>query len=130
MGKIIVFIVCSSLFLQSAILVVKSSTNIRYQEEISSSNVHLEYVNNVKRSCSPVTKKEIIKNKYSAKVFFRKGRIICKKDVYSKHNNILIFDFGTIEIEKSGKIIRETNDYIRVKDSTGKVNKIYKNGIN
>jgi len=127
--KLFLFLLILNLSLEASILVVKTSKNIAYKNKITTDNVHLEYVNNVKRSCSPLTKKEVESNFFNAKIYFKKDRIVCKKDVYKADDSRLLFDFGTIEIEKSGKIVHETSNYVRIKDNNGKVEKIYKNGI-
>jgi hypothetical protein len=114
--------------MQGSVLVVKASKNIKYKEKIEPSYVHLEYINNLKRSCSLVTKDDIDKKIYRAKVFLKKGRVICKKDIYIAQKNRLIFNFGSIEIEKDGKLIKETKDYLRIRNIDGKIDKLYKDG--
>jgi hypothetical protein len=124
-----IFLLILNISLKATILVVKTSKNIAYKDKITTNNVHLEYVNNVKKFCSPLTKKEVESNLFNAKIYFKKARIVCKKDVYKADNSRLLFDFGTIEIEKLGKIVHETSNYIKIKDNSGKVEKIYKNSI-
>ena len=41
----------------------------------------------------------------------------------------MIFDFGNIEIEKDGKVIKDTKQYVRIKNNDGTIEKIYKDGL-
>ncbi len=128
MRNFFLFVIISTLYLDASILVIKASEHIKYKAKITPDKVRLEYVDNVKRSCIPVTKKEIISNEYRSKLIMKKGRIICKKDVYVADKNRIIFDFGGIEIEKDGKVIRETKDYIKIRKANGKFETIRKDG--
>jgi hypothetical protein len=112
--------------INASVLVVKASKDINYKAKINSSVVYLAYVNDVKRSCSPISKKDIIAHQYRAKLILKKNRIICKKDLYIGQLNKLIFDFGNIAIERDGKLIKETTDYIKIRNENGKIEKIYK----
>jgi predicted membrane protein len=114
--------------LNSSVLVYKAQQNINYKQKITPLLVQQYSVNNLSRVCSPVEKKDFLTNEYRAKLILKKGRIICKKDIYIAQKNKIIFNFGNIEIEKDGKIIKETEQYIRIRDINGKIQKIYKDG--
>ncbi len=129
MKRIILTILLFYTFLDASVLVIKASKNIKYKEKITSKDVYLKYVDNVKRFCIPISKDDIISAEYKAKINIKKGRTLCKKDLYISKENRLLFNFGSIEIEKDGKIIKETKEYIRIRNENGKIEKIYKNGL-
>ncbi|RLA74128.1 MAG: hypothetical protein DRG78_21570 [Epsilonproteobacteria bacterium] len=126
-GIFLLFITLSTI-LNAAVQVTKASEEIPYNSRITTSNVYFDYVNNLKTSCSPINKDILKKNVYVAKIILKRGRIICRKDVVIANQNRIIFNFGSIEIEKDGKLIRETGSYIKIKNTNGKIEKIYKNG--
>jgi len=125
---IVAIILIGTINLNSSILVIKASKDIQYKSIVNSSVVHLEYVEHIKPTCTPITKDEILSFKYRAKQILKTNRIICKKDLYIPQENRVIFKFGTIEIEKDGKVIKETKKYIRFRNIDGKIEKIYKDG--
>lgn len=51
-----------------------------------------------------------------------------QKDLDKDKNNSVLFNFGSIQIERPGKIIFENDEYIRIKREDGQVEKIYKDG--
>ena len=55
-----------------------------------------------------------------------KNRVICKKSLYMTSSKKIKFNFGFIEIEKDGEVLKETSKYIRIKNADGTVEKIYK----
>ncbi len=129
--KKIFLLISMFVFLDASQLVIKASKNIEYKSKIKKSDLFLDYADNIKKFCQPITKEDILNNKYRAKIHIRKGHIICKKDLLklnAKSANRILFNFGSIEIERDGKIIRETKDYIRIKNENGKIEKIYKDG--
>ena len=128
MKNILLLFVLLNTILGATVLVTKASKDILYNEKITTSNVYFDYTNNLKRSCSPISKQELKKNEYVAKIILKRGRIICKKDIVVATRNKIIFNFGSIQIERDGKVIKETNEYIRIKQANGKIEKIYKNG--
>ncbi len=120
-----------TVILEASIEVFKASKNIQYKDKIIKSDVYIDNIdlNDLKRFCKPITKKDLLTDTYRAKIYIKRGNIICKKNLYKvKKGNKLLFNFGSIQIERSGKIIRETKEYIRLKDDNGKIQKIYKNG--
>jgi hypothetical protein len=125
---IVTIILIGTINLNSSTLVIKASKDIQYKSIVNSSVVHLDYVEYVKSTCTPITKDEILNFKYRAKQTLKTNRIICKKDLYIAQENRVIFKFGTIEIEKDGKVIKETKKYIRFRNTDGKIEKIYKDG--
>jgi hypothetical protein len=66
---------------------------------------------------------------YRAKHYLLKNRPICLDDVYITKSSKVRFNFGTLQIEKEGEIIKETDKYIKIKNLDGKIEKIYKDEI-
>ena len=128
MKSFLILIFITTIFLDASVIVIKTKKDIKFRDKITKQNTYIANVNNVLRSCSPVTKKNVISGKYRAKGFFKKGRILCIRDVYKANENRLIFNFGMIEIERYGKILRETDDYVKIQNINGKIEKIYKDG--
>ncbi len=132
MRKYLIILIFLSGILEASVEVIKARVNIEYKEKVTKADIYLDNVSSkqIKRFCKPVEKKYFInKNEYRAKIHIKKGNIICKKDLYkTKKTDKILFNFGSIQIERSGKIIRETKQYIRIKDDNGKIQKIYKDG--
>ena len=116
------------LCLNASILVLKTAQEIEFRQLLSKKDVYSANVNNVQKSCSPITKEDILSGKYRSKGHFKKNRILCKKDVFIADKNRIIFNFGMIEIERDGKVLNQTDDYVRIKNTSGKIEKIYKDG--
>lgn len=112
-----------------AIDVLVPKNNIAYKEKISISNLKKMKVTKVLSSCLPLTLKSIKNTVYIAKHYIKKNTVICLDDVKAYKNKSVIFNFGSIEIEKHGEIIFENNRYITIKKRNGKLEKIYKNGF-
>ena len=111
-------------------LVPIANKNIDYKEQIFSYNVRLVQENKnfkCKEYLDIVTLKQ---NKYFAKHYIAKNRAICANNVFVPEKNTVRFKFGNLEIEKDGEVIRETDDYIRIKNLDGTIDKIYKDGRN
>ncbi len=132
MKKYLIILLFLSTIIEASVEVIKARVNIEYKAKIIKSDVYLDNVSfkKIKRFCTPIEKSDFINNtEFRAKVHIKKGSIICKKDLYqTKKTNKILFNFGSIQIERSGKIIRETKEYIRLKDDNGKIQKIYKDG--
>jgi hypothetical protein len=126
--KILFIFLSLTIYVNASILVVKSSEDIEYRNIISKKNTYLVYEDDIPSYCTPITKDDVQSNKLKAKVFIKKNRIICKKNVYIPTNNKLIFDFGSIKIETDGKIIKETDNFYKIKNNDGKIETIYKDG--
>ena len=112
-----------------SILVVKASHNIRYKAKIVQEDIILSYEDRLPLNCELISLDDLLSDKYRAKIYIKKNRIICKKDVYIPAKNKVIFDFGNIEIEKDGKVIKDTKQYVRIKNNDGTIEKIYKDGL-
>jgi hypothetical protein len=123
---LIFLLFCGSLY--SSSVVVKSSTTIKYKDTISTKNTILDFANELPYGCVPITKDQAKSLKYKAKTVLKKNRIICEKDIYKPQNSKLIFNFGTIQIEKYGKVIKETKDYYRIRNEDGTIENVYKDG--
>jgi len=122
---ILIAIFSSKLF---AINVVIAKNDIHFNEFITLEMVVPGKVQNVKRHCTPTTINDFKTKKLQATHYMKKGFVICKDDVKEFNNKSVLFNFGSIEIEKNGKIIFENDEYIRIKKSNGDIEKIYKDG--
>ena len=133
MGRILSAILLIAIVIEASTLVIRASKTIKYKEVIKKDELFIDYVNkkDIKRNCKPITKEDILNNVYHAKSYMKKGHIICTKDLYiediNKKNRIL-FDFGSIEIETDGKVIKETKKSVRIQNVNGKFETIYKDG--
>jgi transcription elongation factor len=111
----------------SAELILVSNKNINYKEIVNKDNLQL-ISSNDKINCT-IFNTELLKDKsYQAKHFIFKNKAICQKDLKEVIVNKIEYDFGNIVIQRDGKVIGENKEYIRIKNSNGKVEKIYKNG--
>ncbi len=111
-----------------SIEVIKTKTKINYNEIISTKELYKIEVTNVKKLCIPVTVDDFNNNKFVATRYLKKDSILCQKDIKLYTKKSVLFNFGSIEIEKSGKIIFENDKYIKIKRDDGKIEKIYKDG--
>lgn len=111
-------------------LVPMAKKDIKYKQKISSSDIY--YVEASKKfSCEKYLIPSLLtQNLYYAKRYIIKNRPICDKDAVYKKANIVKFRFGGLIIEKEGELVRETDEYIKIKNSDGKITKIYKDGRN
>jgi len=126
----IIFVLFFSIFSKAQILVPIAKENIKYKEKIFSYNVTF-VPESKKYSCKKYIDINLLKqNKYYAKSFLRKGKPICQRNVTVPEGNTVRFKFGNLEIEKEGTIVNETDQYIRIKNLDGTINKIYKDGRN
>ena len=109
-----------------------SIKNINFKEEISKDHYKIVEYNDLNRKIYNIKCKEYLSledlksNSYRAKHYIKKNRVICKKSLYITSSKKIKFNFGSIEIEKDGEIIKETSKYIRIKNADGTVEKIYK----
>ncbi|MEA3497768.1 MAG: hypothetical protein U9R16_01795 [Campylobacterota bacterium] len=109
-----------------------SIKSINYKEQIFSNGYKLIQLNTLNIIKYKVRCKEYLsldklkQNKYRAKHYIRKNSAICKKDVYISSSKKIKFNFGLLEIERDGEIIKETSKYIKIKNLDGSIEKIYK----
>ena len=128
----VIFIV--NLFAQGISVVPISSKSINYKEQLFSNYYKLVQINDrniqkYKIKCKNYPDLiELKLNKYRAKHYINKNKPICKKDIYIPVSKKIKFNFGLLEIERDGVIIKETDTYIKIKNLNGKIEKIYKNG--
>jgi len=123
------YIVIFSLFIftLNAQDILISDKNINYKEILDKNN--LGYIKSNKNiRCNTFDMKLLDKNKYQAKHFIFKGKAICSKDVAIVVQNKIQYDFGNIVIQRDGKVLSENNDYVKIKNYDGSIEKIYKNG--
>lgn len=111
-----------------SIEVVVTNTIINYKEKVDIKKLSSANVLSVKKFCIPITIQDLETKKFMAKRYLRKGTILCTNDIEEFSKNSVLFNFGTIQIEKEGKVIFENNEYIRIKKPDGKIEKIYKDG--
>ncbi len=111
-----------------SIEVIVAKTKINYKEVISLEKLSKVEVSSVKKYCTPVTVKDFETTKYIAKHYIRKGSVICLKNIAKYKKSSVLFNFGSIEIERNGKVIFENNEYVKIKREDGKIEKIYKDG--
>ena len=111
-----------------ALTVVVAKEAFQFEEKVSIKKLRLANVTRIKKACKPLTLQEIQNNEYTTTHYINKNSIICKKDVREYKNEAVTFKFGSLEIEKKGKIIFENDQFIRIKKADGKIEKIYKDG--
>lgn len=122
----LIFLFVHNLF---AIDVLVSKNNIAYKDIIKLSNLKIVKVEKLQKTCKALKINDLKKRKYISKHYINKKSIICLKDIKIYKKDSVIFNFGTIEIEKDGIIVYENDNYITIKKRNGKLEKIYKNGI-
>lgn len=121
----VIFLLCLNSYALD-VLITKESIN--FEQKIKSSQLRLLKTTNLKKSCVPLTLNQIQNKEYLANHYINKNSILCQRDVREYKDNSVIFDFGSIQIEKKGKIIFENDKFIRIKKEDGKIEKIYKDG--
>jgi len=126
--KISLILLCFGLSNLFAIEVLVAKEKIKFKEIIHVKKLMRKKAAKIYRHCVPVTLNDLHKTTYSAKHHIPKGSIICIKDIQIYQKTSIIFDFGSLEIEKDGKVIRDTSKYIKIKKPDGKIEKIYKDG--
>ena len=125
--KCLFFVIIFSINLYSIDVIITNS-KINYKEIISVKKLSSANVLSVKKYCIPATISDFEQDKYFAKHYIRKGSIICLKDIEKYRKNSILFNFGSIQIERNGKLIFENDEYIKIKRNDGKIEKIYKDG--
>jgi hypothetical protein len=121
------FLILFSLNLYS-IEVIITADRINYNEVIKLKDIRKSSVTSVKKYCKPLTASNLNTTSYVAKHYMPKGYVICMDDVKEYKKNSVVFNFGSIQIEKEGKVIFENDEYIRIKNRDGKIEKFYKDG--
>jgi hypothetical protein len=125
MKSILLLFITLNLFGDVALVCVK---DLKYKEYINFDDLQ-EITINKKIYCRKFDKLKLLEEEYIAKRFIVKNTPICDKDIEIAPNHKIKFDFGNIEIEKSGEFMGETDKYIKVKTPTGIIEKIDKNGM-
>lgn len=110
--------------------ILSAKIKIQYKELISTSSLKYITLDKLPNRCNPLLLEHLDQNKYIAKHYIKKGSILCLEDVKVYKKESVLFNFGNIQIEKDGKVIFENDKYITIKKRNGKIEKIYKNGIN
>ena len=124
MKFVIFFMFFGFIYAKDVVIAIK---NISYNERVTSNKVILLPYEK-KLRCKSIDISILDKKYFVARHYIIKGKPICKKDIKLSKKPIIRIDFGNIIIEREGKIVSETKDYIKIKTPTGKIEKIYKNG--
>ncbi len=111
-----------------AISVLVSKESISFEEKLDDTKVAVQNVAEINKSCIPLKLSELQNADYITTHHINKNTIICLKDVKKYENESIIFNFGGLKIEKKGKVIYENKDFIRIKNSDGTIEQIYKDG--
>lgn len=111
-----------------AIEVVVVTSNIDFHETISTSKLAVSEVKSVRKYCTPLKISDFESNNLIAKRYLKEGTILCTKDIEENSKNKVLFNFGSIEVERPGEIIYENDEFIKIKKLDGKIEKIYKDG--
>ena len=107
--------------------IVVSDVNIQYDSYIDIE--HLAIVNTTKKvRCRAFDVSKLHTKTYVSKRYIIKGHPICERDVKVAVKNRIRYDFGSIVIERNGKVIGENRKFIKIKNNDGSIEKIYKNG--
>ena len=123
--NLLVFLFSVNLFATSVLISLKT---IAFEEKIDTSKVRVEDVSDVNKFCVPLKISDLEENNYITTHHINKNTIICTKDVKKGDNETIVFNFGGLKTEKKGKIIYENKDFIRIKNSDGTIEQIYKDG--
>lgn len=126
--KFLLVFVCFNIMNLFAIDVLVAKVDIKYKESIDTTMLIQKKASKVYRHCVPVTLNDLSKSQYLTTHYISKGTILCTKDILKYEKSSVLFDFGSLQIEKDGKIIRDTSQYIKIKKPNGKIEKIYKDG--
>lgn len=133
---LVLSILSVNIFANSLKIAPVSVKNIGYKKQISIGSFHIIQLNdknikNYRIRCKKFPDIQLMrKGKYRAKHYISKDRVICMKDVYMPKVKKVKFNFGLLEIEKDGEVIKETTRYIKIRNLDGKIQKIYKDGSN
>lgn len=101
---------------------------IDYKKKIYSQDVRMVRVSKKYKCKEYLDLITLKKNKYYAKHYIAKDRVLCAKNVFVPEINKVSFRFGNLEIEKEVELIKETNSYIKIKNVDGTIEKIYTDG--
>ena len=121
----LVFLLNVNLF---AISVLVSKVAINFEEKLDSSKVVVQNVDEISKSCIPLTLSQLQNKEYLTTHYINRNTIICIKDVKKYENESVIFNFGGVKIEKKGKVFYENSEFIRIKNLDGTIEQIYKDG--
>lgn len=133
--KLLIIVMMSlNLFSSETNVVPISITEINYKEQLFVNHYRLLQLNNKNINKYNIKCKKypnllkLKSNKYRAKHYISRNKPICAKDIYEAKSKKIKFNFGYLEIERDGEIIKETQKYIKIKNLDGTIEKIYKNG--
>lgn len=105
-----------------------SSKAINWKGKLIKDNVSIIKQNNKLYCEKNIDFVKFKENKLRAKHYILPKKAICNDDVYEEKNNKIKFNFGFVEIQRDGELIKETNEYIKFRNPDGKIEKIYKDG--
>lgn len=107
-----------------------ANKTIQYKSKVYSYDVRLIQANKKYKCKKYLNLLDLKKNKYYAVHYIAKDRVLCANDVFIPQTTTIRFKFGNLEIEKEGTIVKETDEYIKIKNFDGTIEKIYKDGRN
>ena len=119
-----------SVFAGEINIVPIANKNINYKSKIYTYDIRLIQENQKYKCKNYIDIITLKKNKYFAQHYIAKDRAICAEDVFIPKSNTIRFKFGNLEIEREGTILKETDEYIKIKNFDGTIDKIYKDGRN
>jgi len=128
MLRLSLFICLFSITWANAMAVLVAKEPIMFEEKLNPAKLKLINVSSIKKKCIPLTLAQLQNNEYRTTHYINRNSIICQKDVTTYKDESVLFNFGSIQIEKKGKIIYENDQFIRIKKADGTVEKIYKDG--
>jgi phage FluMu protein Com len=123
MFEIILIIILSAYTYGHSTIV--ASKHIYHNQQISSENTL--FIEKDYSECKSINKMYIQNNYLLSTHYIKQGSVICYKDFKVSNLNTVTYKFGTyLEIEEYGKIITNTNSYIKIKKPNGKIKKVTK----
>ncbi|MEA3354202.1 MAG: hypothetical protein U9Q33_10335 [Campylobacterota bacterium] len=123
-----IFLCFSITYAKNSEYIPVSTKSIGWKSSIDSNDFKVHKISNKYKCKKYLDISDLKKGKYRAKHYIIKNRAICAEDVYIEIPKKVKFNFGLLEIEKSAEVVKETDNYIKIKNPNGKIEKIYKDG--
>ena len=108
-------------------VVLVSTKDTAFKQNLDYGDLKLSYIDE-KVHCKMFDKQKLLNETYQAIRYIPKGKPICEKDVKKVIEHKVEFNFGNIQIIKDGEYLGETKEYIKIKNTDGSVDRIYKDG--
>ena len=103
--------------------------DIMFRQSIDNTKLVLTKRTKLPKFCTLILPKDIKESNYIAARFIKKGKVLCKNDIKQHQKNRILFSFGTIEIEKDARVVRDTKEIIVLQRRDGKLERIDKRGV-